>query len=378
MNSVTMRKLKLLPVFCFAVASAIGVYGQSPAAPAPDVLIFTDGEKLIGHLVSANGSTVVFKSDMAGQVTVDWKKIQELRSAQHFAAIRKDVKVTPKIETKTIPQGPIVVTGQQLQVESTTGAPQTIPLTDLGNLVEETSFQNAFRHTSFLSNWKGGATAGLSLTEATQNNDTVTAALNMVRTTPGVNWLDTRSRTILDFNDAYGKLTSPGTATVKTSLLHADAEQDWYSSPRVFVFANAAFDHSISQGLDLQQTYGGGVGVVAIKRPKKELDFKASADYINQRFSVPLLNKSLIGSIFSETYNQTFTHGILLSEQAGFTPAWNDTKAYSAFTSAGLTFPVYHRLGITLGALDNLLNDPPPGFRKNSFQFTAGATYAFQ
>jgi hypothetical protein len=71
-------------------------------------------------------------------------------------------------------------------------------------------------------------------------------------------------------------------------------------------------------------------------------------------------------------------HGIVLNEQAGITPAWNNTSAYSAFASAGLTFPVYHRFGLTLGALDNFLNDPPPGFKKNSFQFTAGATYSFQ
>lgn len=85
-----------------------------------------------------------------------------------------------------------------------------------------------------------------------------------------------------------------------------------------------------------------------------------------------------VGSIFAESYTEKFAHGISLIEQAGITPAWNDSSAYSAFASAGLTFPVYHRLGVTLGALDSYLNDPPPGFKKNSFQFTLGATYSFQ
>ena len=43
-----------------------------------------------------------------------------------------------------------------------------------------------------------------------------------------------------------------------------------------------------------------------------------------------------------------FAHGILLNEQAGITPAWTDTNAYSAFASAALTFPIYHRFGFTL------------------------------
>ncbi len=342
------------------------------------MLIFTDGEKLIGHLESANGSSVVFKSDMAGEVTVDWKKIQELRSSQEFAAIRKDVKLRRHEDTASVPQGTVVMTNQQLEVQSAKGSPQTIPVGDLGNVVDEADFQSAFHQSSFAHGWNGGATAGVSLTEATQKDQSFTAAVNLVRAVPAVTWLDLRSRTIFDYNQAYGKLSSPGSPAVKTSLYHIDAEQDRFLSPKLFAFAGAAFDHSFSQGLRLQQTYGGGLGFVVFKKTNQELDVKGSADYIDQQFEISSLNKKLFGSIFGETYTRTFVHGILLNEQGGVTPAWNDTSAYSAFASAALTFPVYHRLGLTLGALDNFLNDPPPGFKKNSFQFTAGATYSFK
>jgi hypothetical protein len=238
------------------------------------------------------------------------------------------------------------------------------------------AFESAFHH-GFTQGWTGGATAGVSLTEATQKDQTFTAAVNLVRAAPSENWLDVRSRTILDFNEAYSQITQPLSPTVKTSLFHADGEEDWYLSPRVFVFGQAMFDHSISQGLDLQQTYGGGAGFVLVKSATRELDFKASADYIDQQFADSALNKKLVGSIFGETYVQKFAHGVLLNEQGGITPSWNNTSAYSAFASAGLTLPVFHHLGVTVGALDNFLNDPPPGFKKNSFQLTLGATYSF-
>jgi hypothetical protein len=35
-------------------------------------------------------------------------------------------------------------------------------------------------------------------------------------------------------------------------------------------------------------------------------------------------------------------------------------------------------LSVALAALDTFLNDPPPPFKKNSFQFTAGLTYALK
>jgi hypothetical protein len=53
-------------------------------------------------------------------------------------------------------------------------------------------------------------------------------------------------------------------------------------------------------------------------------------------------------------------------------------RDYSAAFSTVLTLPVYKRLGASTGVIDSFLNDPPPGFRKNSFQFTLGATYSLR
>jgi len=381
-QSTHMRHINsIASALCLGIMTVAGIYGQTAAAtdpkPGTDTLLLTNGEKLVGHLESATDKTVVFKSDTIGEVKLDWSKIQELHSSGKFAAIPKGTKLHRSEDTGRVPQGAISMTDQRIEVTGAQAAPQTIPVGNIGNVVNEGSFQKAFQRTSFLHGWTGGATAGVALTEATQNSTSFTAAINMVRTVPAGDWLDPRSRTIVGFNEAYGKITQPGTPTVKTSLYHLGVEQDWYLSPRLFAFAHAILDHSFSQGLDLQQTYGGGLGLVVFKETNQELDFKASVDYIDQRFETSSFNRHLIGSTFSETYLRTFVRGILLNEQAGISPAWNDTSAYSAFASAALTFPVYHHFGLTLGALDDFLNNPPPGFKKNSFQFTAGATYSF-
>jgi Protein of unknown function, DUF481 len=371
-------------VFLSALLVAVSLRGfaqtsNGASKPDFDVLISVNGEKLIGHLERATGSSVVFKSDVAGEVTVEWSKIRELRSSQKFAAIPKDVKLRRSEDANTVPQGTVTMIDQKVQIKPDAQArSQPIPVGNVGNLVDEASFQEAFRKQSFTQGWKGGATAGLSLTQATQTSQAFTASVSFVRAVPNANWLSVRSRTIFDYNQAYGKTSTPGSPSIKTSLFRIDGEHDWYLSPRLYTFVGAAFDHNFSQGLSLQQTYGGGVGLVVFKTDIQEFDVKASMDYINQRFQISALNKNLIASIFSESYSEKFSHGILFNEQAGVAPAWNDTTAYSVFATAALTFPVYHRFGLTLGALDNYLNDPPPGFKKNSFQFTLGATYSFQ
>jgi hypothetical protein len=342
-------------------------------------LIFTDGEKLIGQLKSAKGDSVVFKSDMAGEVTVAWSKIQELRTSHPFAVIGKNAKLRRHMDVSQVPQGNVTMTDQKLAVQPAAGAPRTVPVADAGFMLGQPDFEKAMnRNAGIFDDWGGAVTAGASIVHATQDASTFTGSIALVRTEPTESWLDPSTRTLLNFSAAYGKVSQPGEPDIKTDIFHAGAEEDKYFSPRVFGFGQAAFDHNYSQGLDLQQMYGGGLGWTAYKTGAAELDVKAAISYIHQGFSGSGSNQSLIGSTFAEIYTRKLQHGILLNEQISLTPAWNNTSAYFGTGSVSLTLPVHKRLSVALASMDTFLNDPPPGFRKNSFQFTAGLAYALK
>jgi hypothetical protein len=163
---------------------------------------------------------------------------------------------------------------------------------------------------------------------------------------------------------------------VKTDIYHLDAERDEYFTSRLFGFGQAAYDHNFSQGLDLEQSYGGGIGWTVVKNAIEELDLKASVNYLKQQFQDSSQNQNLIGSTFAENYTRKFVRKIELTEQGSVTPAWNNTNAYSASGQIGLALPLYKRFSLSLTSLDTFINNPPTGFRKNSFQFTTGLTYA--
>jgi hypothetical protein len=88
--------------------------------------------------------------------------------------------------------------------------------------------------------------------------------------------------------------------------------------------------------------------------------------------------RNLIGANIGDTYIATLAHGIVFNQGLVVTPSFNTPSAYSALATAGLTFPVYKRLGFNLSALDDFLNDPAFGSKKNSFQFSAGITYTLK
>jgi hypothetical protein len=366
---------------CFALAAlawgAPGLFGQPPAAP-PDVLLFTDGERLTGHFVKATGSTLTFHSDALGDLTVDWQKVKELTSTAKVAVIPKGVRIRNPADATSIPQGTLTVQDQQVHLAAPTPptAQAPIALSGTNTIIDQAGFDKALMHVPFLADWKGTVTIGVAVVNATQDSENFTGAVSLVRAVPTENWLEPRNKTILDLSDSYGEVTQPATPTIKTSIFHGDAERDEYFSPRLFAFGQGAFDHNYSQGLDLQQTYSGGIGVTVIQRANETLDVKGSMSYIRQQF-MGAPNTSLVGSVFGEDFHRVFKHAAL-DQHLTLTPAWNNTSAYAGAFNALFTVPVYKRLNGSAGFIDTFLNDPAPGFRKNSVQITLGITYTVQ
>ena len=368
------KVLRLVPAFIVLVAALFPAMVE--AADTPDTLTLTGGEIFIGKLVRSSSDSMTFHSDGAGDVTVAWAKVKEFTSSRTFAVIPKGVELKAKQAESGIPRGSIHVADQQIQITSAAGQPlQTVPTEGAAFIVDEDAYQKALHEANFFEDWKGAVTGGVSLVTATQKSETFTSAVHLVRAIPDESWLAARNRTLFNFVSSYGKVHESNAPDLKTDLIHFDGERDEYFSPRVYALQQAAFDHNFSLGLTLQQSYGGGLGWTVVKSSRQTLDVKASGSYMSQQFT-DATNKNLIGSIFAETYHRELFGGIKFDEQITAIPAWNKTEAFSANGGAGITIPLKKGLGFNLSALDTFLNDPPSGFRKNSFQFTTGVTYS--
>ena len=372
--SAARRRATIASLFLICFASP--TLCAQASKPEPDTVVFPNGEKLVGHFEGSTGGAAKFKSDTMGEITIDLSKVQELRTTQRYAVIKKGVQLMRGEKDGAIPVGILTVNNKNVRVDPGGGKPaQTIVVGDLDSVVDEESFNKALGHPNILQGWGGEAALGVSLVEATQNSTSVNTSISLLRAIPTEAWLAPRNRTALDFSDSYGKVTQPGTPEVRTSIYHADAERDEYFSSRVYALGAVAFDHNFSQGLALEQEYGGGIGWTVIREAKQNLDLKGTVDYKRQGF-VAGQNQSLVTSVFSELYLRKFAKGIVLNEQLSASPAWSNTNAYTAYGSVGLTFPVYKGFGFTTNVIDSYLNNPPAGFKKNSVQFTTGISYA--
>ena len=391
-----MRFIPLLlaaPVCLILSASAQKPAKAPPSKPAPDdVVIFNNGDQLTGKLERAEGGHVVFASKMAGELNIPLDNIKQLRAGEQFTLLRKDTVPTKNYEF----EGSVVIQNKKVYVDESNGTHFIEATSDVAYLIPQKDFdQQMSRKAGFRTGWTGAITGGATLVRSTTSATTLTAGLNLVRVAPTVAWMPPRNRTSLNIVETYGKNTSPGaipqttpptpSVTTLSSIFHSDAERDEYFSPRFYALADLSFDHNYSQGLQLQQVYGGGIGWTPLKSPRQELDLKADLHYEKQAYITNPVNGAvvatvpsvdLVGSTIFEGYHRNLPRKMVFTESANILPAFNNETAYSANVTAGLAIPVFKRLSASISTTDNFLNDPSPGYNRNSVQFVTGVTYA--
>lgn len=364
----------LLSVFSFALCAQDT---QPQIDPQLDILTFKNGERLAGHFVRSDGSYVIFNSESVGEVTVYWSQIEDLQSSQTFAVIEKNMKLRKGEDPKKFPQGTLSVKEDNLVVRSPEGPEEIIAISDTSHVVDQSTFERSVsQEPGLLEAWRGTITGGVSVVEGTQTSRTYTTAINLVRAIPLESWQNRRQRTILNLNGAYGNLKQPDTPKLQTQIFHGDLEHDVYFTTRFFAFGQTSFDHNLSQGLSLAQNYGGGIGWTVLKNEASEIDLRSSLTYIKQQFADPAQNQNLIGSIFAQSFTRRFSRNIRITQHLTATPAWNNLRVYSATGDVTLTVPVYRRLMFSLSILNTFINNPSPGYQKNSFQAATGLTYS--
>jgi Protein of unknown function, DUF481 len=394
-----MQIIQRLRPFASAVVLALFALSATlchaaPQNPAPDTLVFINGDTITGTFVHEVGGTVTFHSNMLGDLEIPWKNIREIHTGTNVAVIRNGVVLKHGHIPADLPIGTLAVSDGLVTVHPANHAMiQPIPVASAEYIVDQASLhKQLLGHPGFFQAWNGAATVGLTLVQATQNQYSFAADISLARVVPTVSWLAPRNRTTVNYAQSYGKITEPAytdssgafvpSTYTKSSIFHADAERDQYFSPRFYYLGMLSYDHNFSQSLDLQQLYGGGFGYTVFKNPVHEFDVKAILQYERQAFfsntPPPPPTENLIASTFGGYYLRHVTKGILFTQQLLYIPAWNNLHAYSFSETDNLALPVYKNFSFSLGTLDTYLNNVPltyPATKRNSFQFTTGVTY---
>ena len=334
-----------------------------------DTLMFANGDELTGHLVRADSTTCIFHSDMAGDVSAPWTHVRELRTTRAYVVVG---------DGDTAVEGELIEHDGMIEITSLEAAFPHFTTTRVTRMIVDpkTYRQEVLAHPKLWQTWRGTLSGGFSQVSATQSSVSYTASVNLDRPVPQLSWLPQRSETQLHFQGSYGKLSQATEPTVRTSIYTAGLEQDFDLTRKLFVFASGALDHNLAQGLQLQQAYGSGVGWKLFDSAETRLDIKADLHLTRQQF-LSTVPQHFLASSFTETLRQSYGR-IIWTQNLSLTPSYSSGLAYQMSGLSSWAVPVYHSLSLNFTVIDSYLNNPKPGFLKNSLQISTGVQYSLQ
>jgi len=370
-----------------------GAHTQSGTLAQPDTLTLVNGDTVTGKFVRAVGATVTFHTEQLGDLNIGWDKIRSLHSNSSVVMILKGQRLTQTTGLMQTAHGTFSVENKQVTVHPTEGGAYVLPTDKVGYLLEVSVLDRQLHQPSSpWAAWSGTLTAGASIVSATQNSETFTGSVALTRAIPTAAFLPPRSKTLVGFNGAYGRISQPRAPgfpplpDVKTEIYHANLEQDRYFTSNFFALGQTAFDHNYAQGMALQQIYGGGFGCSVIKEANQQLDLKATIQFERQSFFATSTSPSLdlVGSTFTLDYSRKLAFKSIFKQQLLIIPAYNNLAAASASENDSLAIPLYKRLSVTLSTMDSYLYSPPEATpptapnKRNSFQFAMGIMYSLR
>jgi len=347
-----MRKLHVLAL--------LSVFGLNSLLFA-DQVVLSNGDRLTGTITKSDGKTLVIKTDLAGEVTVDWTAVQSLTSAAplHVATASKTV-----VGAVTTSDGSLAVSTSQ---SGTVDVPRA-EVTALRNDSEQAAYEKSL-HPTLMQGWAGGVNLGFALTGGNSETKNLAIAFTADRKT-------SHDEIALYLNSIYATNDAAGAVpNVTANAIQGGARYDRNLTKRLFAFGNADFQTDQLQDLNLRSVFGGGLGFHAITSDRTTLDFLGGVNYtresyvgFDRNFAAMTLGEELMHKLGAST---------VLTQKLYFFPNLNDTGEYRGTFNIGTVTKISKWLGWQNAFGDIYVTNPPAGKKQNDVQLTTGINVSF-
>lgn len=345
-----------------------------------DQVTLKNGDRLTGTVVKGDGKTLVLHTDAAGDVTIKFDAIQDIKTDQELHVSLKGGKTAVGPVTTT--DGKIEIAAKAAPVEA-----DREDVTMIRNDAEQTAYDKSL-HPGLLHGWNGGVNVGFSVARGNSETENLALAFNAIHPT-----LNDKLTLYATSIDTQNNLATPSTvANLETGGIRYDRNV----SQRVFWFASADFMSNALQFLDLRQVYTGGFGLHAIKSDRTVLDFLGGVNYTHETYSngapIPPTPPSTAPTGLFESYGVTnryvaLTLGETLSQKLGkstvltqdfdFYPNLQQTGQYRGTFNLGTVTKISKWLGWQNQFGDIYVSNPPTDAKKNDVLLTTGLNISF-
>lgn len=340
-----------------------------------DQITLKNGDHLTGTVVKSDGKTLVLHTEFAGDVTIQFASITEIKTDQQL-----HVGTTDKKEVV----GPVTSNEGKLEVATKGGGTVEVPRESVAvirNDAEQTAYDKSL-HPGLRHGWNGGANVGFSIARGNSQTENLALAFNAVHPTLN-DKITLYATSIYTKNDLA---TPSGVANLETGGIRYDRNL----RPKIFVFAGADFMSNGQQFLDLRGVYGGGFGYHAIKSDATTLDILGGANFTHETYSNgPLISTpppvfasyGVTNRFAALTLGEELTHKLgkstVVAQKLYFFPDVSNTGEYRGTFDFGTVTKISKWLGWQNQFSDIYVSNPPSGAKQNDLIITTGLNFSF-
>jgi len=352
------RLLSLMFVFVFS------------AALLADQITMKNGDRLTGAITKADGKTLVIKTEFAGDVTVQWPAVQEIKSNEPLHIDLKGGQTAV---------GVVTTSDEKITVTTADKGAVTVPtddVVDIRNADEQAAYEKS-QHPRLTQGWQGGANVGFALTAG--NSETKNFALAFTADRKALNdHIGLFANSVYTTNNSIG--VSPG---VTANSIQSGIRYDRNLDTRLFAYVNGEFDTDALQGLNLRSLFGAGLGFHAINNDRTVLDFLGGANYTRESYSAVAPNPAFTRNFAAITLGEELAHKVgkstALTQKLYFYPGLSDGDSgeYRTTFNLGTITKINSWLGWQNAFGNIYVSNPPIGKKRNDLTLTTGLNVSF-
>ena len=322
-----------------------------------DQIVLKNGDRLTGTIVRADGKTIVFKSDLVGEVTVALDNVDNVTADRPLYLTLTDGRVV---------SGLVTVRNKQFEVKSGNGSVviERSAIAIMRSADEQRVYESTL-NPGWFEQWSGGADLGFALTRGNSSTTNLALGMNIARET-------LRDKTSLYAASIYNRENTNGISRTVANTFRFGARYDRNINRDWFGYGFTDLEHNGLQDLNLRWVLGGGIGYHAIKNERTTLDLLGGLDMSREFFEGIDNDRTSLEAQLGQTLDHRLTPRLSLKEQLFFFPNLSEGGDYRINFDAGIVADVTRRIGWQVTLSDRYLSNPPGGAKQNDLLLTTG------
>lgn len=329
------------------------LFAQSGRA---DELVLKNGDRLTGKIVHLVDGKLVFKSDVAGDVTVELSNIQTFSSAEPVTVNLKDStgfkqKVLSAEAGRFAVQGTEDLKAQQFAVADIVSInPPIKPIPK----------------------WTGDVSVGVTSTHGNTKTEMISANANVTKRTEN-------DRTTVSADYAKGEQEDPDTGETVTieNWWRAKGKYDYFFSKKGYGYLDVRYEKDAVAALDRRMIVGVGGGYQWVESDDMNFSTEFGLASLYEKFDNQTDSNSEMSFQVGYLFDKKLRKNIKFTHDLTYYPSIDKFSDYYLTTTAGIRADFTEKIFMTLKAIFNYDATPAVGRGSTDTKYFLGLGYRF-